>query len=91
VVDERKVQRLAPLSTEKELSMRSPLLGPRRASSRGNVKRISIRLIPCEFEDGGVELVRALASLSEQQEGWVLTRYRDDNATLVSCPSCMCC
>ena len=83
-MEEEKVQRLAPLSVEKELSARSPLLGPRRTSSRGNVKRISIRLIPCEFEGGGVELVKALEELNGQQEGWVLTRYRDDNATLVS-------
>ncbi len=89
VLDEGKAQRLAPLSAEKDIATRSPLLGPRRTSSRGNVKRISIRLIPCEFEDGGVELVKALEELSGQQEGWVLARYRDDNATLVRAFPCL--
>ncbi len=77
-------RRIASMTVAKDTPPRSPALASRRSSSRGNIRRISIRLIPCEFEEGGVELVKALEELSCKPHGWVLTGYREDNATIVS-------
>jgi hypothetical protein len=50
--------------------------------ARRQSKRFSFRSIPCEWEDGGVEVVEALAELSAGEAGWVLVGYRPDGATL---------
>ena len=50
--------------------------------ARRQSKRLSFRSIPCEWEDGGVQVVEALAELGTSERGWVLVGYRADCATL---------
>lgn len=54
----------------------------RRMSSA--TKRMSGRFAMCEWEDGGVEVVKKIHELftADSTSGWVLVQYRSDNATL---------
>merc|ERR1711991_997804 len=63
----------------------SKLAVPPTSATKKNVRnprRISIRSIPCEFEDGGVKVVEAIGEITKHSSGWVLMGYRDDGATL---------